>query len=218
MKSKFLKKKIIINLGILCALLLCIALVIWFYSSEQGSSDIKVDQIKNDTSKVKEEISELERKIEESQKYKSLWSKMDPKKQIILAIKVDDINKTMNNIADKYSIYNQSIKVSFPEDVENSVFKTTLLKILYSNVILTFTALNDVKAILFAEEFVKSLHGYPITTSFSITKTKEYTNNDFVDISQGKGGGAIEGKIEISWYVFKVEEKQSPQKVTQKPQ
>jgi hypothetical protein len=132
-----------------------------------------------------------------------MWSKISQSKKSLEGIKVDDINKLVANLGEKYSITNTVFKISVPENFPSSVYKNDTISLLYSIGELTFKSFNDIKAIQFANEFIKYLHGYPIITRFEFIKEKDYEIKDYFDISTGKISGAIQGRLVFSWFVYK---------------
>jgi hypothetical protein len=122
-------------------------------------------------------------------------------------IKIDEINAKLTSIANKYGISNPKIKLSLPEVIKGGVFDLKTANVMMTTASINFTAINDIKAMMFANEFINSLKGYPVVTSFNISKSKEYTLQELLDVSTGKSSGVVSGKIDFFWYVYKDLEK-----------
>lgn len=215
MKIPTLRKKIIVNFTAFGLLATIFGGGIFYNIYVRSTVDEKVDKIKAETSQLKNQATELQSKSIEVKKYTELWQKLGEKKKNINGIKMDEVNADLAALADKYTITTPVIKVALPETMKDGLFKRTTVNILITNVSLSFYAVNDVKALAFISEFLDSLPGYAIVTNLDLRKGKKYTDKDLIDISTGKGPGAITGKLDFVWYVYKkkdepkIEEKKS---------
>jgi hypothetical protein len=156
-----------------------------------------------DIADIKNKTQEIERKTEENKKYMELWSKISANKKSLEAIRVDEINKIIANLSEKYSVSGAIFKISVPENYPSRIFQNETISIIYSIGELSFSAYHDVKALQFVDDFMKYLHGYPIVTRLEFSKEKDYIVKDYFDISVGKSSGAIKGRLIFSWYVYK---------------
>ncbi|MFZ9470630.1 MAG: hypothetical protein ACO26G_06260 [Rickettsiales bacterium] len=161
------------------------------------------DNIIMEVASIKNKTSEIEKKSLENKKYMQLWSQINESKKSLIGIRVEEMKKIIDNLAEKYSISNTTFKVSVPENYSASIYKNETISILYTIVELTYNAYHDVKAIQFANEVMSTIHGYPIVTKFEIFKDKDYVVKDYFDISTGKIFGSIRSKLVFSWYVYK---------------
>lgn len=203
MKIPNLRKKIIINFSTSFVLLSFFTAIIAYYVSEKNAVGGKINKIKNETSKIKNQTSEIENKAIETKKYKELWKRMSVNKKNVSGIKMDDVNSKLLTFAAKYAISGQNIKISIPETLKDGIFKTTTASVLFTTVNLTFSAPNDIKALLFMDDFFSSLQGYQIITSAELKKNKEYSLQDLINLSSGKGTTAVSAKVDFFWYAFK---------------
>jgi hypothetical protein len=203
MKIDKLKKKIKYSLisATLSAVFISALLVIYFYLN--ASFLDQYDKIVMDIADIKNKTQEIERKTEENKKYMELWSKISANKKSLETIRVDEINKIIANISEKYSVSGAIFKISVPENYPSKIFQNETISIIYSIGELSFSAYHDVKALQFIDEFMKYLHGYPIVTRLEFSKEKDYIVKDYFDISVGKASGAIKGRLIFSWYVYK---------------
>lgn len=207
MKLEPLKKKVILSSIISAALIIATSFLAYMTSAQKDESAKTIRKIKNETRSIRDGISDLQTKEMDSEKYKKLWKSLSPGKKITTGIKIDQINATLAKVADKYSIIKPVIKVTLPEVLKDHKFKRKTINIIYTTASLKFKAASDVKALLFIDEFMKSLHGYPIITSLDISKDREYNNNDLVAISAGRSSGVISTKLNFVWYAYKEERK-----------
>ena len=203
MKITNLKQKIKINAIIAVLMLISIFSVAFFYNYFDTNFQSEKLKLNDEISGIKSKISEIEGKSQENKKYKEIWKKITSKKKLSTGIKNEEVEKIRTNLAQKYLINDSKLKMNVPENLPNNVFKNETLDILYTEGELTFFSYNDVKAIQFAEEFYKSLHGYVIIKNFELKREKKYEAKDLKEISTGKNQGHISGKIEFAWYVFK---------------
>jgi len=87
--------------------------------------------------------------------------------------------------------------------VKGGIFDRKTVNVMMTTASVNFVAVNDVKALMFANEFLNSIKGYPVVTSFNLSKGGEYTRQELLDLSTGKSSGVVNGKIDFSWYVYK---------------
>ncbi len=203
MKIQDLRKKIIINFSASGVLLLICGSIAGYNIYEKSSVESKVQKIKSEAFRIIDEATELERKTVEARKYKELWGKLTANKKNTNGIKMDEINAKLTSIAETYSITNPTIKVTLPEVIKDGILKRSTVNTLFATVNLDFQAVSDVRALAFANDFMESLPGYRIITNFEIKKDKDYSVEDLISISSGKGSGVVKGKIDFFWYVYK---------------
>jgi hypothetical protein len=203
MKIDKLKKQIKYSAISIVTLVTLISILLIMYIYINNSFLDQYDKIIMDIADIKNKTQEIEQKTQQNKKYMEMWSKISQSKKSLEGIKVDDINKLVANLGEKYSITNTVFKISVPENFPPSVYKNDTISLLYSIGELTFKSFNDIKAIQFANEFIKYLHGYPIITRFEFIKEKDYEIKDYFDISTGKISGAIQGRLVFSWFVYK---------------
>jgi hypothetical protein len=203
MKIDKLKKKIKYSLiSIVTAVIIISALLVMYFYLNASFLD-QYDKIVMDIADIKNKTQEIERKTQENKKYMELWSKINTNRKSLEGIKVDEINKLIANLSEKYSVSGAIFKISVPENYPSKIFQNDTISIIYSIAELSFSAYHDVKALQFIDEFIKYLHGYPIITRLDFSKERDYVVKDYFDISAGKYNAAIKGKLIFSWYVYK---------------
>lgn len=203
MKIDKLKKQIKYSVISITVFVVMISSLLAMYVYINNAFLDQYDKIIMDIADIKNKTQEIELKTLQNKKYMEMWSKINQNKKSLEGIKVDDINKIVLNLGEKYSITNSILRVSLPENYPSTVFKNETISLLYTISELSFKSYNDVKAIQFVNEFINYLHGYPIITKFEFFKDKDYEIKDYFDISTGKISGAIQGRLIFSWYVYK---------------
>ena len=202
MKTQILKKQIIRNFSIAGIFAAVLAVIFYLYSDEKDGVKSKIDKINSETSEYNAELADLQSKTAEIKKYKELWPKISPNRKSTHGIKINEVKKMLKDTAEKYGISEHNIKLSLPEIVKTGAFKRKTVNVMMSDATINFMAVNDVKAMKFVEEFIGSLNGYPVITSFTLNKSKDYESADLVNISTGKNPGVVSGKIDFFWYVY----------------
>jgi hypothetical protein len=203
MKILDLRKKTIINFSVAIALITVLSGGIFYNIYQKNKSQAIINKTNIEASDIKNQTMELENKTTEFKKHKIIWDYLSENKKSTAKIKMSDVNARLSFIADKYSIFNQAIKVTLPENLEGGLFDLKTLNVLVSTVNLSFQAVNDVKALSFISEFTDSLPGYVIVTNLQIKKEKDYSDEDLVALSSGNAIGAVSAKVDFFWYAFK---------------
>jgi hypothetical protein len=203
MKIDKLKKQIKYSIVSIVVLVTLVSVLLAMYVYINNSFLDQYDKIIMDIADIKNKTQEIEQKTQQNKKYMEMWSKISQNKKSLEGIKVDEINKLVANLGEKYSITSTVFKISVPDNFPSSVYKNETISLLYTIGELTFKSFHDVKAIQFVNEFTKFLHGYAIITKFEFNKEKDYEIKDYFDISTGKISGAIQGRLIFSWYVYK---------------
>jgi hypothetical protein len=201
MRIIILRKKIIVNLTILGVLLTIFSAIVFYHFHSISKVEEKVQKIKNDTSKIRVQTSDLQTKTIEIKKYSEIYEKLSENKKNTEGIKMDDVNTILKTVGNKYSIISPAIKVNLPDTLKDGIFNRATVTVSFTTANLTFSALNDVKAIGFISEFLESIPGFAIITNLEIKRGKPYTNQDFIEISTGKSKGGVSGKVDFFWYV-----------------
>ncbi len=203
MKLETIKKKIIINSVTLLILFAIMACGVIFYLKFINDSRVKISKINNQKNLYEQEIYKLQNQAAEYLRYSELWNDLDIKKKQFEEIKSDKINKLIEKISKKYSIKNAKITLSVPQKVSNPIFDNLTTITLMSTIIdLSYFSLTDVNSISFINNFISNLSGQKIITSLSIKKEKNYTVQDFGNISAGRSNGNIKTNIRIYWYPY----------------
>ncbi len=203
MKIDKLKKQIKYSVLSIIIFVSIISSLLVMYVYLNNSFLDQYDKIIMDIADVKNKTQEIEQKTQENKKYMELWSKINQSKKSLDGIKAEDVNKIIANLAEKYSITNTVFKISVPENYPPNIFKNETISLLYTIAELTFSSYHDVKCIQFANELIKYLHGYAVITKFEFSKDRDYSVQDYFDISTGKLFGSIKAKMVFSWYVYK---------------
>jgi hypothetical protein len=204
MKIPNLRKKIIINFSITGALLFVLLMILLFIFHVKKDVSQKVAQIKSETTKVQNQILDLESKTVEIKKYRILWKTLNQNKKTPASIKMDEINANLNSIAEKHSILRPTIKLTLPEVLKEGLFRRPSISVSSTNVSVTFNSPDDSRALSFVTDFINSLPGYVVVTNLNIKKSKSYTSKDLIELSSGKDSAAmINAKLDFIWYVYK---------------
>lgn len=198
-----IKKKITVNFAIAFALGLLVAGLLVYMSSFKNDQNKQIDYIRQLASQLSSQALEYQSKAQETKKYIDIWKTIPDSKKKFEGIKIDEINNKIAQSSEKYYISNQSIKLSLPEDLKDGVFNRKSLYVSYTNVTITFNAMDDIGAISFLSEFLGSLSGYAIITNCDIKKNKKYSDQDLIDISSNKAIGGVAVKIDFVWYVYR---------------
>ena len=203
MKLETIKKKIVINSVTLLILLAIMACGVFFYIKFKNESSTEISKIYNQKNLYQQEIYKLKNQAAEYLKYTEIWNDLDIKKKQFEEIKSDKINKLIEKISKKYSIKNAKITLSVPQKVSNPIFDNLTTISLMSTIIdISYYSLTDINSINFINNFISNLSGQKIISSLSIKKEKNYTVQDFGNISAGRSGGNIKTNIRIYWYPY----------------
>lgn len=203
-KVSLIKKKIIVNVIIAVIFIVLIGVTYSYCKFLQEDNDIKLKQITQYIADLKNNTLNLETKINEGKKYKELWKSISEKKRNFDGVKVDEVNKKFNSLADSYNILNPVINIGVPEKLAGGIYNRKSVEVFLSGITMEFRALDDSRAMAFIKEFIDNLPGYIVVNNFYISKTKDYNDDDLVDISLGKFNNlAVNVKFGFSWYVLK---------------
>ncbi len=203
MKITNLKKRITINVIISVMITGCCAGLVYFYLNKSSEMTNKLNALDKEAGAIKSRVANFKNQTAEIEKYKLVWQGLDKNKKYVEGVKVDDFNKNLKDISDKYLISTNNVKISVPTTLKEPTFKRDTLEIMFTTVSLNFVSFNDTIAVAFVDEFLKNIPGYTIITAFDIIKSKDYIAADFTNLSTGKDAGAVDGRLEFLWYVPK---------------
>jgi hypothetical protein len=203
MKIKKLYKKIYINLSILALISAIFIALVTFSSSLIKSSQDNLKAIKQETLLAKSKAIELEGKFKDAIKYRDFWQKINEKRRETSPVKIDDVNKILDEIAAKHGILNPSIKMLVPNQIEFNGFKTKTIKVMHANGELSFESLNDVNSVLFIQDFSSNMPGNFIATSVKMEKGPAYNSEQLVRISRGEKIANSKVTLNFAWYSYR---------------
>lgn len=207
MKLKKLRRNITANATGAAILLFFLAILIFYLIENKSRKEEEIQRIKSETIQNKSQIIELESKINEAKKYKEIYKTIDDSKKSSKGIKMDEVNSNMAELAMKYNISAQTLQALLPEKLEGQLANLKTVELLYTTGSLSFSAIDDLRAAAFIREFFSTVPGYTVITDLNLSKTKVYSNEDLVAISNGQPVAAISVKISFAWYVYKGKDK-----------
>ncbi len=203
MKIIALRKKIITNLSVSGALLGVLGLIFFYNSHEEDTLRNEAERVQMEVQNIREQAAELQTKMAESEKYQKTWNNISSNKKFVGNLKFDDVNNKLNALAYKYALSKLVIKMTIPEIVNQGQLRRSTVDVAVSTVNLTFEAVDDLTALSFVTDLVGSVSGYIVISNFGIKKTRKYTDQDLINISTGKGDGAVDTKVDFYWYFYK---------------
>lgn len=206
MKIESLKRRNIVNFSAAVILLGLFIFSIYYNSGHNEELQREATMAASAVGQIKAQTNDLQSKTREFKKYREIWPEISESKKNTIGIKMDDINSKLTSIGEKYTIMAPSIKVSLPENMNGGLFDRSTVNVLFSKMNLYFEALDDARAMGFLMEFLAAMPGYPVLSEFNMTKNRDYTSQDLVAISQGRGVAAIRCNVTVSWYALKAKE------------
>ncbi len=200
-----LKKKIIFSLSIFATIVVIIFSFNLYDTKHQSGHVEELSSIKNAINDLQLKIAGSEEKSNETKKYNTLWVAANDKKKDFNGIKIADINSNFDSLAKKYSISEPTITISVPETLSDGIYQLQNLEVNLINCNISFKSLTDRLALDFINDFTDDLPGYIIINDLSIKKDKKegYTEQELIDISNGKFPSLVSNRISFSWYFFR---------------
>ncbi len=207
MKIQKLRKTLIANLVIALILFISLIAIIFYLKNLEDSQNQELKNIQMQTVDIIVKTSEIESKMIDIRKYREIWNLIGENKKIIRNVKIEEINKILDDVAKTHNILGPKIQLTMPQKINNGNIKKKSFDVFYSSGILEFVAFDDVLAVEFIEDFSKNMPGYLVITLFEIEKVKDYSMQDLSEISKGTKIGAIKAKINFIWYNYRGKEK-----------
>ncbi len=203
MKIPNLRKRIYTNLSISAILLGIFLSIIYYQSYRKKTSEDEAKKVESDINDIKSKTNQIKNKILEAKKYQEIWGSISENKKFIGSLKIDDVTSRIDSLAEKYSIEKPAIRMTIPEEMSGSIFKRSTVLVTASQGNLSFEAVNDLKAIGFISELVRSAPGYIVISNFEIRRNKKYSEQDLIKLSSGQPSGAVIARADFYWYIYK---------------
>ncbi len=203
MKIPNLRKRIYSNLSISAVLLGIFLSIVYYQSYKKKTSEDETKKVESEINDIKNRTSQIKNKILEAKKYQELWSNISENKKFIGSLKIDDVTSRIDSLAEKYSIEKPAIRMTIPEELGGSLFKRSTVAVTASQGNISFEAVNDLKAIGFISELVRTAPGYIIISNFELRRNKKYTEQDLIKLSSGEPSGAVIARADFYWYIYK---------------
>ena len=207
MKIQKLRRIIFINITTSIVLIAAFASIFFYILNLGIKSEQNAQKIRTETIALKARSVELEGKIKEAKKYQEIWKTIDKNKKNTQVIKIDDINKILNDIAQKHNVLSPKIQIILPVALNDGVFKRSSINTLYATGSLSFRTIDDITAMEFIQDFISQLPGHIVLTSTELRKEKNYSSQDLVDLSKGISSGNVLAQLNFSWYSYRDKEK-----------
>ena len=173
------KNQIIRNYAITSLLVAALIAAIFLSNYEKGIADQKILTIDSEISRINEEYNELQSKSADIKKYVSMWENIGSNKKVVSGIRLDDINTLVGRTAERYFVSDPQVNVSsIPQVVQGGIFNCKTVTVIFTKVSLTFSAVTDIKALMFIDDLFSRIPGYGIITNLEISKAKDYTTDD----------------------------------------
>lgn len=167
--------------------------------SEFDNKNVK--ELKRYIAVVNKQTAETRKNLTLAKKYNERWHNATEKHKYNQGISLQLIENEIANLSEKYNISDYDFTMSVPQKTHSD--KNKILNFFTSSCKLTFNATDDVRAISFVDELKNNLVGYVIIENFSISKEKDYTFQDLVEISSGAKSGVLKVNISFKWFVAK---------------
>lgn len=207
MKIQKLQKILILNSVILTLILAAFAAVYYFISETRNSYLKENKLLQSEIRSLKAKKIKIENKIQDVKKYSELLLDLPENKKSTKAIRIDEINAILGNLALKYDISNQVIKMALPQPLDKGFFKKNKITVYFTEGSIRFESYHDVNAIHFVEDFINEVPGNLIITKFSLKKIGEYGKDKLIAISKGKNSGNVEAEVNFTWYSYRDQKK-----------
>lgn len=197
-------QKLFVKLGVVSAifvvLLIILIIIVSMLSKKRSILQSEIDSLKNASSIVQVQIRDIDNKAATAKNYIQVWEKdFIPYQKELKGINIDDVKKTVVEIANSNLFTNTVIEVSpvilAGQPLENASIRT------YTTVVtVKFNAITDVNVYQFLDE-LKSNIGYFITIQEVTLKRVKRVDDDFLNtLSIGNIVTALEGEIKIRLY------------------
>jgi hypothetical protein len=203
MKIDNLRRKIIFNFIISAIAVAACAVASYLYLGNKAVTADMVNKINKESKAIERQITEIKNHSSAIDKHKLAWGKLSKDQKSVEGIEVKKFNKTLTNLSKKYLITTKKVNINLPAQLDNKPFDRKTVDMFFTSVSIDFMAINDTLAMAFVNDLTKSLHGYIVITSFSIKKSKDYSEQDLIDLTLEKNPGILEGKLDFAWYAPK---------------
>ena len=211
-KVRFIYVSIITGCIVFLSLVAGLIILHIYYNGNKKSNNLAIKNIHINIQSIKNKINNLEQKLVETKKYQNIWEQIEDNKKTLKGANIDEVNTTFNLLVDKFLIKNPNINISLPEKIENKMYDRANIQVFFSKIIIDFQAIDDTKALIFIENFIKEINGYIVITNLRVTldgKKNYYNEKELIALSKGKKiKYLIRSSVTLSWYILKEKIKQ----------
>jgi len=99
-----------------------------------------------------------------------------------------------------------------PTEITSGKFRKKHISTFVTSVTISFGSTDDINSLMFMRELFSSLPGHIIVENLSLSKSKKYTEDDYVTISKKGGLSKIKSRIKFHWYSKKVASQETKKK------
>lgn len=219
MKTKILKKIIIVNLSLFTIFSIALVAIVAYVFNLNNIAETKIKKINSEIRKIESKNRKQISYHKDLIKYSEGWTAIPINSRLIQSAKPSTFKLIMNKVAEKYYISNIQLSLKLPERLTSKSFNKKSLDYFLISGNLSFSSSDDIRSIKFLNEFFNSLAGDVIISNISIIKSKGYSDPDYVEISKKGFSSKIRTKIDFDWYSKvkkEVEEENNKKKRTKK--
>ncbi len=200
MKIKKLKKTIIINSSIAVVLIASFVAISIFIFNLNNISLQKIRQIKAETGITKAKTAQNNKKLIDIAKYEKKWTNLSDKEKSTRTIKSTEVKEIVDALSKKYHIKDMQFAMQVPQKLNKGQFKKGSIEVYLTTGKISLGSTDDIKALKFVQELSTTLPGYMIIEKLSLNKNKEYTEREFVALSQTGSISKVRTRIQFHWY------------------
>lgn len=213
-KEKQLKKKIMVESGMLAAFLVFLGVVAFICASISSSMNDDKNKIQGTNSSLMAENNSLQDHIKKASTSIEIFQVVSKSKGTEMdnySINREIGKKVFTGLKDRYHLsltgnnaFNQIA------DLTDEQFKKKTAQVVASDADMNFQSVSDEIAFKFIRDLYKNLPGFTVITSLQLNKQSELSSQSLVDLGAGKFPSLVTTTLKFKWIGLKPIQPQDP--------
>lgn len=198
MRVAQLKKEVIRRtIATLIIVVIC-AVGYWYFQSYGDQLAAQRDQLQRDIVSLNSKIVNFERKQQEYEEAKQLWSTLSDSQKKRSGIILGNAQQLLDNLKDQYSLGGFKADISKPVELKD-IYKTDTTVVMSTKVELTFDALTDESIFAFVAALSRGLPGYVKIDYLHVMRSGEINPLLIRNLQQGTYQPVVQAKMTFYW-------------------
>lgn len=178
-------------------LMLCVCVYVSLHMYGNGLEEVKI-QIDREITSINSRVVNFERKQQEYEEAKKLWSTLSDNQKKRPGIVLGNAQQFLENLKNQYALGAFKADISKPVELQD-VYKTETTVVVSTRVDMVFDGLTDESIFAFISALNRGLPGYVKMDSLQVTRQGEVSPVLLKNLSEGRYQPVVQGRLSFYW-------------------
>lgn len=196
------KKDAMVKIIIFAILIAIVSAIAFYLSSTVDELEKKHSWLKNDIAEMNRKIEGMNKKSLEFSEGVKVWEALPDSDKSLTGLRINEAKDVLDKLQTKYGLANVKTSFSKPENIEGD-FKSDTVALVSSTIAINFSTQTDEDIYNFILDMVKSFPGYVQIKSISIGKPAVIDKESIRKIASGESINVFSVNMDFYWHDLK---------------